>query len=195
MTMTQGDEFGVRLARVRANTGRCIIMVGTDESFVMERGGAQLIARRRKMARTPIQPAALLGAGFVGMSGVALGQYLQFHKLLPAEMQPDPANEMTFVFVFALIVAFVMSQILDLTSKVQRVMQVLGVGLMFCGFHNFGHWLPGPMAAAFSADWVADIVAATPANSLRFGERYLLWSDAEILTAAVVAAVSDTPDA
>jgi hypothetical protein len=40
--------------------------------------------------------------------------------------------------------------------------------VMACVFHNFFHWVPGPMAKAFSEEFVALVAIATEPNSIRF---------------------------
>ena len=45
MTMTASEDYAARLARVQANKGRSVIMVGRDDSFVHERAQIVQISR------------------------------------------------------------------------------------------------------------------------------------------------------
>ncbi len=201
MSTPQKDEFAARLARVQANTGRSLIMVGNDETFVREKKAFVQVSRRREVLGNLGYPAALIGSALLGMIAVAFGQYARFHLLSERAGPNDPDLEMLLAGGIGLGLALVLSQLFGLRSKEHRGMQGIGVFLMVCTFHNLPHWLPGPMALAFSPEWVSGVVANSPANSFYFRGIYYPLSEqrvaadpganapADVVTGAVVAPV------
>lgn len=173
MSMTHSDDFSARLARVKANTGRSVIMVGQDESFVRERKVTVAVSRPREIGSNLVYPGTLVGAFLMGMFAVALGQYVRFHLFSEGVELADSDLEMALAGGIGLMASFALSQMFRLTSKAHRSMQAAGVFAMVCTFHNLGHWFPGPMSAAFSPQWVAQIQTTSPANSFRLSGRYI----------------------
>ncbi len=147
-------------------------MVGQDEQHVLTRKVVVQQSRGREIAGNLLYPASLLGAVLLGMLAVAVSHYVRFHLMSGAVTPTDPDTEMLMVGGIGIAASFVMSQMFRLTSGLQRCLQGVGVFLMVCTFHNLPHWLPGPMAAAFSPSYVETMVAASPPNSFRFSGNY-----------------------
>ena len=173
MTMTGSEDYAARLARVQANKGRSVIMVGRDDSFVHERKEIVKISRGREVAGNIGYPASLVGAFLLGMLAVALGYYARFHLMSGHSELPDADLEMALSAVIGLCVAFALSQMFRITSKSHKAMQSAGVFLMICSFHNLSFWVPGAMAMAFSPEFVVQQQLSAEPNSLRFRGVYI----------------------
>ncbi len=180
MSMATSDDFVARLARVKANAGRSIIMVGADDSFVHERKARQVVSRRREVGETLVAPAGLAMALLLGMVAVLLGQVLRFHLTAGGDELRSPGTELVLLVGVGLAGSFVLAQVFRLTSKGQRALQGLGVLVMACSSHTLSHWMPGPMSLAFSQQWVAQIQNSAPPNTLLLGETYLAWGQAPL---------------
>lgn len=166
-------EFTMRLARVKANAGRSVIMVGPDESFVHQRNVTTKVSRPREIGTTLAYPWSLAGAFLLGMIAVVLGHYVRFHLVSEGGELANPDLEMALAGGIGLMASFALSQMFRLSSNRHRALQVAGVFLMVGTFHNLGHWFPAPMSAAFSPEWVAQVQVTSPANSFRLSERYI----------------------
>lgn len=147
-------------------------MVGQDEQHVLTRKVVVQQSRGREIAGNLLYPASLLGAVLLGMLAVAVSHYVRFHLMSGAVTPTDPDTEMLMVGGIGIAASFVMSQMFRLTSGLQRCLQGVGVFLMVCTFHNLPHWLPGPMAAAFSAEYVRTTAESSMPSSIRFGASY-----------------------
>ena len=169
---TSQDDFAARLDRIRAKAGQHVLMVGQDEQVLIPRKERHQTTRSQEVAGNARYPASLVGAAFLGMAAVVAGHYVRFQMMTTMTTLQDPANEVGFVVVIGIALSFVLSQAFRLTSKLHRSLQGVGVFVMACMFHNLGHWLPGPMALAFSPEWVATANASSTPNSFRFGQTY-----------------------
>ena len=173
MTMTASEDYAARLARVQANKGRSVIMVGRDDSFVHERAQIVQISRGRELAGNISHPASLVGAFGLGMLAVALGYYARFHLMSGHSELPDADLEMALSAIIGLCIAFALSQMFRITSKSHKAMQSAGVVLMICSFHNLAFWVPGAMALAFSPEFVQEQQLTALPNSVRFRGIYI----------------------
>ena len=173
MTMTASEDYAARLARVQANKGRSVIMVGRDDSFVHERAQIVQISRGRELAGNISHPASLVGAFGLGMLAVALGYYARFHLMSGHSELPDADLEMALSAIIGLCIAFALSQMFRITSKSHKAMQSAGVVLMICSFHNLAFWVPGAMALAFSPEFVQEQQVTALPNSVRFRGIYI----------------------
>lgn len=184
MTMTANDEFAERLARVQANRGRSVIMVGRDESFVHERARPVKVSRQREVAGSLGTPLSWVMALVLGMAAAAAGMIAQFH-LLDAVANPDA--EMAMQLGIGLCLTLALSIALRLTTKVQRLMQVLGVVVMVGGFHNLYFWAPALMVKATSAEHVMLTSLTALPNSVRVRGDYIALIEPTALAADPVA--------
>jgi hypothetical protein len=166
------EDFLSRLDRIRASAGQTVVMVGQDEQHVLTRRVIVRQSRGREVAGNLAYPASLLGAILLGMVAVAVSQYVRFQLTAGSPQLPDDGTGMLMVGGIGIAASFVLSQAFRLTSKEHRSLQGIGVFLMVCTFHNFSHWLPGPMSAAFSPDYVMTTADASLPNSIRFGATY-----------------------
>ncbi len=164
--MTTSDDYLDRLARVQANRGRSVIMVGLDESFVHERKQPIQAARARELAGSAKHPASLIGAFVLGMVAAALGHYARFLLMSGPSAMPDATLEMLLSAFVGICVAFALSKLFRLTSKTHKAMQSAGVVLMVCGFHNLFFWAPQVMQTLFSPEYAAQITLNAVPNTL-----------------------------
>jgi hypothetical protein len=186
--MTNADIFAARLDRIKAGAPNTkgTIFVGQDEQI--HRGKRETIkpAKGAEVARNSLYPLSLLGAFGLGLLAVALGRYARFH-LAGAQAQLEDADlEMALTGGIGIMLSFVLAQMFRLTSKEHKGLQAAGVFAMVCAFHNLAHWAPGPMAMAFSPDWVAAVQAEAPPNSAKFrGVYFPLFEEGTTLAAAL----------
>jgi hypothetical protein len=194
MSMTNQEEFAARLARVQGGGAHTkgTIFVGQDEQHHMPRRAAQKQAKGKAVALNALYPLSLAGAFGLGLFGAALGIYARFQLMTGQETVIEDADlEMALSGVIGLMLAFVLAQIFRLTSKAHRGLQGVGVFVMICGFHNFAHWVPGPMVALFSPAYVADIQAKAPPNSAKFRGLYFPLFDQDSPAVALAAPTTE----
>ena len=172
MATAQNDDYLARLERIRSKDGQSILMVGMDLQLVVPRKTSTKTSRKREVTGNTLYPVSLFGAFTLGFIAAAGGHYARF-RLISGEDLPDAGMEMLLTGAIGLVVGFALTRLFRLTSKAHVGLQSIGVFVMVCSFHNLPHWLPGPMAAAFSPQWVAQTVMTTPPNSVRFGENFL----------------------
>ena len=195
MTMTGSEDYAARLARVQANKGRSVIMVGRDDSFVHERKPIVQISRGREVAGNIGYPASLVAAFLLGMLAVALGYYARFHLVSGHSELPNADLEMALSAVIGLCVAFALSQMFRITSKSHKAMQSAGVFLMICSFHNLAFWVPGAMALVFSSEFVLEQQLTAQPNSLRFRGIYIPLGEVSLGADHPPELAGDDPDA
>lgn len=173
--MTNEEIFAARIARINAGAANTkgTVFIGQDEQLHPDRLGAVKRQTSREIAGNAAHPLSLIGAFGLGLCAVALGTYARF-QLMAGQAELENADlEMALSGMIGLALSFVLAQMFRLTSKTHKVVQAAGVFVMVCGFHNFAHWAPEPMALAFSPAYVAQIQTAAPANSARFRGAYL----------------------
>ncbi len=190
--MTPNSDFAERLERIRAKRGQAQILIGTDQQIVLPRKAVPQVSRRAEIARNALQPLSLIGALGLGMIAVAIGSYARFHLTSGAELA-DSDLEMLAGLGLGLAISFILAQAFRLTSAQHRAMQAAGVFVMVGLFHNLAHWLPGPMALAFSPAHVQRLAAATPPNSFRFRGAYVPLFDTAAPPAAEAPALAALP--
>lgn len=173
MTMASNDEFAERLARVKANKGRSVIMVGHDESFVHEWKRPTKGSKKSEVADNIANPINLFGALLIGIFAAALGYYARFHMAGGITELPSADAEMVLSGFIGLSIAFTLSQILRLRTFGQKIMQALGVFLMVSTFHNLNFWAPRAMETLFSPQFVLQATYAAVPNSFRFRGVYI----------------------
>ncbi len=173
MAMTSNDEYTARLARVSANRGRSVIMVGADESFVFDPQKRVLMSRQREIAGNLAQPAALVGAFALGMGAVVLGHIARFHAMSGEPKLNDADMEMAVSAAIGLFLAFALSHLLRLASSQHLALQGIGVLLMVCSFHNLFFWAPAAMSAAFSPEYQSRIIVTAKPNSFQLRGEYI----------------------
>jgi hypothetical protein len=173
MAMTSNDEYTARLARVSANRGRSVIMVGADESFVFDPQKLVLMSRQREIAGNLAQPAAFVGAFALGMGAVVLGHIARFHAMSGEPKLNDADMEMAVSAAIGLFLAFALSHLLRLASSQHLALQGIGVLLMVCSFHNLFFWAPAAMSAAFSPEYQSRIIVTAKPNSFQLRGEYI----------------------
>jgi hypothetical protein len=196
MSMTNQEEFAARLARVKtggANT-KSTIFVGQDEQHHMTREVPQKQAKSKELASNALYPLTLVAAFLLGLLATAVGRYARFQLWAGQEAMGDDADlEMAISFGIGLMLSFVLAQMFRLTSKEHKGLQGMGVFVMVCGFHNFAHWLPGPMSVLFSPAYVADVQINSPANSAKFRGVYFPLFDTGSTALAMLPADDAAP--
>lgn len=170
--MTGKEEFAARIARIQSGKAANLIgtiHVGSHEDLPVK--GAR--AARAAIAAPSRGPFVLpaLGAFVLGLAAMALGHVGQF-QLMRDQPAPDADTAAAVSIGIALLIAFVAGIFLRLTRKSQRIMSGLGLIVMASLFHNLAHWAPRPMALAFSPEWVQEVRASTPANTIWYRNGY-----------------------
>lgn len=196
MSMTNQEEFAARLARVKTGGAHTkgTIFVGQDEQHHVTREVPQKQAKGKELVSNALYPLTLVAAFLLGLLATALGRYARFQLWAGQEAMGDDADlEMAISFGIGLMLSFVLAQMFRLTSKEHKGLQGMGVFVMVCGFHNFAHWLPGPMAVLFSPAYVADVQTNAPANSAKFRGAYFPLFDTGSAALAMLPADEATP--
>ena len=175
--MAANDDFAARLARVQANKGQSVIMVGQDESFVHRRKEVVQVARHREVAGNLLYPASLAGAFVLGMIAVAMGYYARFHIMSGHSELPDADLEMALTAFIGICTSFALAQMFKITSKEHKALQSAGIFMMVAGFHNLFFWAPGVMAVAFSPEYVVQTTLYAEPNSLRYRGVYIPFAE------------------
>jgi hypothetical protein len=178
--MTNEEIFAARVARIQSGAAHTkgTIFVGQDEQ--LQRGRPEVVkqARSREIAGNAAYPLSLLGAFGLGMLAVLLGYYARYQLMAGQTELEDADLEMALSGVIGIALSFVLAQMFRITSKEHKALQGAGVFVMVCSFHNLAHWVPGPMALAFSPEYVAQVQTGTPPNSARFRGVYFPLFDA-----------------
>jgi hypothetical protein len=190
---TTDSDFSECLARVQANKGRSVIVVGQDELFVLEAKRSNMVSRKREVAGNMLYPASLVAAFVIGMIAVAIGNYARFHLAGAQSPLPDADLEMALTGFVGLCVSFALSQMFRITSKSHKAMQGAGVFLMVCTFHNLAFWAPKPMAALFSPLYVLQTAFAAEPNSFLFRGVYIPIGETQLGLAQVADACLAAP--
>lgn len=191
--MTANDDYLARLARVKANQGQSVIMVGSDESFVHRRREVVPVSKSKEVLFNLGYPAGLASAFLLGMVAVAVGRYARFHLMSGQAELSDPDLEMALSAFVGFCASFALAQMFRLTSMEHKGLQSAGIFLMVAGFHNLAFWAPNAMATAFSADYVLQIQMNGAPNSLRLGGTFIPLTEQTYSTADLILP-SDTTD-
>lgn len=177
--MNNADVFAARLARIEAggpNT-KGTIFVGQDEQHHFGKKAVGRQGTASAAISTSLNPFSLIAALGLGLVAMALGTFAHF-KLTAGQLPLENADlEMAVLGGIGLALSLAMAQLVRLTSKEHKALQVAGVFAMICGFHNLAHWTPGPMSALFSPAWVQQYQDEAPPNSARFRGLYFTLDD------------------
>lgn len=199
--MNNADVFAARLARIEAggpNT-KGTIFVGQDEQHHLGNKAVGKQGKSSAATSTSLTPLSLIAAFGFGLLAAGIASYARFQLSANLPQLEDPDLEMAFLIGTGFVLSLVMAQLLRLTSIKHKALQLVGVFVMACGFHNLAHWLPGPMSRALSPDWVLQVQTEAPPNSARFrGDYYTLFDQtggAAGDPAATSAALPDCPPA
>lgn len=171
--MTNADVFAARLARIQQRGPNTMgtIFVGVDEQFDPGAQAAFKTGKASAARNASAGPVPLLLALGLGGAGAALGLVARFH-LMPAPQDTNPDLDMALSLGIGLLVSLVLARAVRLRSGAATAMQLIGVLVMVCGFHNLAHWAPQQMSALLSPAWVDQAQATTPPNSARVGASY-----------------------
>lgn len=173
----KNEEFLARIARIQAGQGNtnATVFVGMHESFVYNRPVQRKVTRAGEIRGNTAYPLSILCAFLLGLFGVAFGRYVRFQMMQTAIPDADPTMDWLVNGAIGLMIAFALSQVFRLRAKEYLGVQLLGVFVMMCTFHDLVHLMPDQFEKAFSQDWVQMMLTTTEPNSVLFrGMFYML---------------------
>lgn len=149
------EDFAARAARLAERHAQPGHPQNPDQGAGSGRGGGMVMG---------------LILGLVGVCGAQVARYHFFPDTMTMTGISADAD-LGLALGGGLVLSLALALVLGIGGKGALLTQLIGAALMAASFHNVFHWLPGPMAAAFSPEYAATIQAQTEANTLRFRDR------------------------
>lgn len=113
-------------------------------------------------------PASIVMAFALGLFAVALSRYVRYHLQGGSLTGEDTDLILMIDGGLAAMVGFAIRQMFRFEAKVFITSHTVGIVAMIVAMHNLVHYAPDAFAAVYSPDWVEQVIAETPPNSIIF---------------------------